>query len=261
MEFDATNSDFAAIAPPPSFQVVADVLRRRIALGVYFPGNPLPSERQLAEALGVGRSTIRAAIRILSDEGLVVTRRGRWGGTVVTEGGRGLREIASRPSDFRRDVREVFEFRLLVEPAAAAMGAERATDSELAQLIALAGLRPDTVAGYRAQDSRFHLAIAAMAGNQLVLNALEAARTEFFVWADAFFDTQWEPHLEVARTSHEQHEAIARAISARAASEAQELMRTHLLGAHEVFDRIVSEGRFLPQGERRGRAGVAQNAG
>jgi GntR family transcriptional regulator, transcriptional repressor for pyruvate dehydrogenase complex len=229
--------DLPAIAPPPSYQVVADVLRRRIALGVYFPGNPLPSERELAEVLGVGRATIRAAVRVLSDEGLVVTKRGRWGGTMVTEGGRRLRNIDR--SDLRRDVRDVFEFRLLVEPAAAQLAARRGAPAARRQLLALADEEPTSIAGYRAQDSRFHLGIASMAANRLLLSSLEAARADFFTWADAFYDTEWNPGLPPAHLSVLQHRAIARAIVDGKTEDAKVLMREHLEAAADVFQTIV----------------------
>jgi DNA-binding FadR family transcriptional regulator len=229
-----------AIAPQPSFQLVADVLRRRIALGVYTPDHPLPSERQLAEVFGVGRSTVRAAVRLLAQEGLVVTTRGRWGGTVVTEGGRGPRDFDLAAGDLVHEVREVFQFRLLVEPAAAALAAEQSTPDERENLVRLAGHRPDNVASYRALDSRFHLAIGAMAGNRLLQGSIEAARADFFIWADAFFDTEWHPQLNAARLSQRQHQRIADAICEQNSTLAASAMRAHLKAAVDVFDRIVS---------------------
>jgi GntR family transcriptional regulator, transcriptional repressor for pyruvate dehydrogenase complex len=234
--------DFPAIAPPPSHQVVADVLRRRIALGVYFPGRPLPSERQLAEVLGVGRATIRTAVRALSDEGLVVTKRGRWGGTTVTENGRQLRNVDRR--DLRHDVTEVFEFRLLVEPSAAELAAQRGATSARRQLLALADEDPTSIAGYRAQDSRLHLGIAAMSGNRLLLSSLEAARADFFMWADAFYDTEWNPDLPLAHQSVAEHRAIVRAIVDGKPRAAKTLMREHLEAAGEKIGKIVAARRL-----------------
>ena len=235
-----TENDTPAIAPQPSFQLVADVLRRRIALGVYTPDHPLPSERQLAEVLGVGRSTIRAAVRLLAEEGLVLTTRGRWGGTAVTEGGRGRRNLDLATDDRVRQVREVFQFRVLVEPAAAALAAKLGTTEQRAELVRLAMHEPDNVAAYRALDSRFHMAIGAMAGNRLLLNSIGAARADFFVWADAFFDTEWHPQMRAARLSQRQHQRIADAIRGQEGRPAAAFMRAHLKAAADVFDRIVS---------------------
>src|SRR5680860_826497 len=73
--------NLAPVRSPSSATLVADSLRRLIALGGLSPGERLPSERQLAETLHVGRDSIRAAMRTLNDEALVETRLGRRGGT------------------------------------------------------------------------------------------------------------------------------------------------------------------------------------
>ncbi|MFE5683020.1 winged helix-turn-helix domain-containing protein [Streptomyces sp. NPDC056512] len=56
-----------------SHAVVAEALRQRIALGGFGPGDRLPTERELSAAFGVGRNTVRQAVRELADEGLVTT--------------------------------------------------------------------------------------------------------------------------------------------------------------------------------------------
>src|SRR6202008_1239 len=95
-----------------------------------------------------------------------------------------------------------------------------------------------SIAGYRAQDSRFHLGIASMAANRLLLSSLEAARADFFTWADAFYDTEWNPRLPPAHLSVLQHRAIARAIVEGKTVEAGALMHEHLEAAAEGFPRI-----------------------
>src|SRR5215218_372844 len=109
----------------PAHTVVADRLRRSIALGEVLPGERLPSERSLAEGLRVSRLTVRAALRVLQDEGAIVTRRGATGGAFVT--------ARTAPIDEDR-VREVFEYRLAVETGAARLAAARRSESDLARL-------------------------------------------------------------------------------------------------------------------------------
>lgn len=65
----------------PRYRLLADELRRRILAGVIPPGTLLPSEAALMAEFGVARGTIREALRLLRDEGLVVTEHGR--GTIV----------------------------------------------------------------------------------------------------------------------------------------------------------------------------------
>ena len=71
------------------FETTVEQLATAIRLGVFVVGEQLPAERELAERLGVSRNTLREAIAALRDSGLVETRRGRSGGTVVTDAGHG----------------------------------------------------------------------------------------------------------------------------------------------------------------------------
>lgn len=70
----------------PKYQAVADELRREIALGSYADGQALMTEVELKERFGVSRQTVRQAISLLEDDGLVIRRRGS--GTYVTHGPR-----------------------------------------------------------------------------------------------------------------------------------------------------------------------------
>src|SRR3954467_13480261 len=71
-----------------AFESTVEHLATAIRLGVFTEGERLPSERDLAERLKVGRATLREAIGALRQAGLVRTRRGRSGGTVVVYRGR-----------------------------------------------------------------------------------------------------------------------------------------------------------------------------
>lgn len=69
--------------PEPFFEQIADVLTKRIEDGTYPPRRRIPSEYALAEEFGVSRPTVRAAIALLAEKGLVATSKGK--GTFVTE--------------------------------------------------------------------------------------------------------------------------------------------------------------------------------
>jgi GntR family transcriptional regulator len=69
--------------PVPLYTQLADILREMIAKGDLPPRSPLPSESYLQQEQGIARGTVRTAIGILRDEGLVVTISGR--GTYVKE--------------------------------------------------------------------------------------------------------------------------------------------------------------------------------
>lgn len=223
---------------------MADVLRRRIAFGAYAPGDRLPTERDLAQALGVGRMTVRSAVRSLSGEGLLETRRGRTGGTFVTER-RSIPNSALATRSSLGEVRETFEFRLALEPTVAAWCAAAASDDDRREIVRIAEQVPVSVAAYRALDSRFHVAIAGACGNTLARDAIRRAREEFFTWADAFFDVVWTPDLEMAMTSQREHVAIAHAIAAGDPDGARRLTSEHIRVSAADYEAIVA-GRGLP---------------
>ena len=72
-------------ASSPRHRLLAERLTTAIAVGAYSPGDRLPSERDLAELMGVSRVTVREAIRLVAGLGLLASVRGRDGGTFVTE--------------------------------------------------------------------------------------------------------------------------------------------------------------------------------
>src|SRR4029079_3166877 len=71
------------VATIPAYELVLEQLRRSIQLGHFLPGDKLPPERDLARQLGVSRTTVREAVRVLEGEGAVEIRRGSAGGIVL----------------------------------------------------------------------------------------------------------------------------------------------------------------------------------
>lgn len=129
-------------------------LKRDIVTTALAPGAPL-SESGLAERYKLGKAPIRAALARLAEEGLVrsAARRG-WQVTPVT----------------LRDVREVFELRLMLEPAAAAMAAGRVDEARLRALdrVVSAGYLPGDHAStliFLEANRDFHCIIAELSGN------------------------------------------------------------------------------------------------
>lgn len=73
------------MAKKPAYLTIADTLRSQIERREYAPGDRLPSERELVDDFGVARMTVRHALELLQDEGIIDRRRGRTGGTFVRE--------------------------------------------------------------------------------------------------------------------------------------------------------------------------------
>ncbi|MET0703456.1 MAG: FCD domain-containing protein [Mycobacterium sp.] len=117
------------------------------------PGDRIPSERDLAEQLGMSRPTIRIALSVLVGQGLLEQRMRS--GTFVAQ----------------VDRLELMEVRLLLEPPAAELAAERATGdavSRLAELVALAESAVNDPAQFARIDARIHDQVARMAGNTVL---------------------------------------------------------------------------------------------
>ena len=228
-----------------SHVLVADVLRRRIALGGFVSGERLPAERDLAETLGIGRMTLRRAIQMLAEEGLVFTTRGRSGGTFVS--GQSpvpaaqRRRIAARQ---RARLDQSMEFRLAVEPAAAGLCAERATARERRGLERLLTAEAGSLESYHRLDSEFHLAVAAGSHNDLLAEAIERVRADFFLTANALWvNVDWartRGHDELAgRLFRDDHAAVAESIADGDAAAARERMAEHLLATGEQFRTLL----------------------
>ncbi|MFF4760723.1 FadR/GntR family transcriptional regulator [Streptomyces sp. NPDC001292] len=226
---------------PPSWEVVTDILRKRIALGGFEPGSRLPTERDLATALGVGRNTVRQAVRQLAEEGLVVTTHGRSGGTRVrSASSAAVQERAAVAADFRATIRDYMEYRQTIEPAAASLAALRGSTADRRALVRMLDEEVADLGAYHRVDSRFHLAIAAAGGNEVLCEAVERARTEMFVranslWLDSDWSVVYRGGQDLAQVFRNEHRAIALAILAGDAEGAEARMREHLADSCNQF--------------------------
>lgn len=160
----------------PAYRQVSDQLRQKILTGDLQPGARLPNETEMSTLFGVSRSTVREALRELSSQTLVTTKRGVGGGTFVAtpdpahvaqylEASLGL---MSASEDVTVD--ELLEFRHLLEVPAAGLAAERRTDEDLevlAEVLEVEAARTPAETlfeGHRA----FHQTLLEASGNGLL---------------------------------------------------------------------------------------------
>ena len=216
-------------------QVVVERLRHAIHLGSYLPGEKLPSERVLAQQLGVSRMTVREAIRALRDEGYVSSRRGSAGGITVLDQAGDVSRL--RPVLLARmpELDDAFEFRVAVEGAAARLAAHRRTKHDLARLRDAYQEMEQGIqtARFRAADNRFHLAVADAARNRVMRQAIENVRAITWVPIDRVL-------CRVFTSAHDHHAQILAAIEDRDAAGAEEAVVAHIQRAqrdlHEILD-------------------------
>ena len=156
----------------PGYEVVAGEILRHIATHGLRPGDRILTETELARKLGVSRTQVREAVKMLSALGRVSVRKGV--GVLVAEPTpRAIQESFSRflPVDLE-DVYSLFELRRLLEAETVRLAANRATPLELRR-IQLAveqcdgAARNDDYADFRSADIEFHCAISSASHNSL----------------------------------------------------------------------------------------------
>ncbi len=158
-------------------QRTAEILSNKIRVEqVYMPGDKLPNENVLSEELGVSRTTLREAIRTLVSEGLLVVRRGL--GTFVNETLEQYAEGALNVDDvlqMKVTLKDLYEARMIIEPAAAALAAVRASDEEIDEILRLGDVVQAEIKRHPKGDKRiqsetdFHGAIMRASHNDFLI--------------------------------------------------------------------------------------------
>lgn len=229
-----------------AWQVVLGRIESDLACGVLKPGDHLASERALATELGVGRSSVREAVRVLEVLGLLRTQTGSGptSGAVITaapsDGMSVLIRLQVAAQGFR--VTDVVRTRLLLETAVIGELAHVAVPDLTEADALLAAMDDDahTSAEFLALDAQFHLALAAAAGNQVVTATMAGLRTsiEGYVLAGAAQLSAWSP---VAARLRAEHRAIMGSVRAHDAVAARQRLHDHITGYYaETFPHDAS---------------------
>ncbi|PZF56174.1 GntR family transcriptional regulator [Curtobacterium sp. MCBD17_034] len=206
--------------------VVAHQLVQLLTAGDLAPGSRLPSERILAERIGVGRSAVREALAALEILGIVQIRPGSGtylqGGTsdlLPTTLSWGLMLASNR-------TQELLEIRSSLERTAATLAAVRATDAELDRLeeyLDRQGRHLDDAEAFIDADVRFHVHIARIAGNEVLADLLQSLRSLLRVWVDRGVRT-----VAGAEAAYEEHRRVFEAMRSRDAAGTERAMGTHM---------------------------------
>jgi GntR family transcriptional repressor for pyruvate dehydrogenase complex len=218
---------------PGASAAVMDAICRRIRERVYEPGDRLPSERDLAEALSVSRPTMREAIQSLATLNILDVRRGS--GIYVGELNA---ELVLQPVLVALELtqptaKSLFEVRLALEPLAASLAAKNAQEDHLASMRACVRSLPQgelTARRVLTLDTRLHRLIVEASGNELLLGLVASLDT---LALKSRQRTVHEPG--VIDRSLKDHRAIVRAIESRDREAAEAAMRRHLERLERVY--------------------------
>ena len=220
------------------YKQVADQIEEWIVADSLKPGERLPGERELAERMGVSRTVVREAIRVLSVQGLVRVKPGC--GTYVQQ--LSAKSAAASVELFLKlrrspeSFKDIHEVRRMMEVEAAGLAARRATEQDLSSLkAALDGMvaYQETPERYVEYDLEFHVALATASHNELfgVLFAPVAGPVEDIVQISFH-----EPGAVKGGLIH--HRNIFDQVIRRDPDGAPQAMRDHLLHAQNLVETV-----------------------
>ena len=234
----ALKAIFKPVHPPTTFEETVERLGTAIRLGLLVPGTQLPPERDLAEQLGISRSTLRQALTTLVQSGHLVSLRGRAGGTFVAQepplgqnvGGEVLGEEA----------RAVLDYRVAVETGATVLAAERAQDRDLDRLLDFT----DRMEGasrfgdYRRADVRFHIGVAEASHSPRLVTAMTEVQGQMSDLIARIAHPE-----EVLTRANDQHRRLVALLRRRDVGRAVRVMRDHMDGTEHILAGLLPERR------------------
>lgn len=234
---------FQPIRPKKISEEIVEQIKALIAKGELKPGDRLPSERELADMLGVSRPSVRESIMVLEAMGFLEARQG--GGTYV----RALTEasifnplaklVENKEPELLRALAEV---RMGLESWSAYLAARRATEQDLAEMRRLYAVMEKQAAsgGWSPEvDAQFHYAITSASHNSLQMHVLDSIHSLFHATIQValmeFY--QQEGHIQLLLTHHRE---IMEAIATHDPELARQKMMVHLEMVEDKMAQLLS---------------------
>ncbi|RSS38764.1 FadR/GntR family transcriptional regulator [Streptomyces sp. WAC08241] len=209
------------------FEEALEQILQVVRLGLVPDGERLPAERELADRMGISRVTLREVLKVLQEQGLVESRRGRYGGTFVLPRVRTGDEDELRRRIASVDMEDTLRFREVLEVGAAGLCAAHGLDAPGAGRLrsALAATHDAPLGDYRRQDTLLHLTLAELSGSPTLTAQYAAVRATVNDLLDCI-------PLLVRNLEHSQHQhtALVEAVLDGDADAAREVMREHCAG-------------------------------
>lgn len=233
----ANFSDFKKITTNFSGNItknVAKYLRHLILTHKLQSGEGFPREDLFCVELGVGRSSLREAYKILELEGLI-TRTKR--GTYINEKSKFI--SFSPPTTIKlSDINDLIEFRAMVEVELAGLAAERATNKQienLQRLLASMFSHQDDLTMLSYYDMQFHIEIGHASHNSLLINTMHSVLNTLAKGIYNAFHVDTKTNVQQAL---QYHENILFSIQQKDKAMARNIMRSHIQSAAEHMKRI-----------------------
>jgi len=209
---------------------VVAFVRRLVDRGRVGPGDRLPTERQLATAIGVSRPTVRSGLRALAAMGIIRSRQGS--GTYISD----VPALATEPLSLLAALHgftgdQMYEARRVLEVAAAGLAADRATPEQIASMadeVASLFERMDDPLRFLNHDITFHRIVAEACGNPIIGTLVDAVSALYYERRRRTAERASDRNLMDAAAAHRR---IYQAIRARDSELARIAMHDHLVQA------------------------------
>jgi GntR family transcriptional repressor for pyruvate dehydrogenase complex len=225
---------------------IIENVKEKIISGELKPGDQLPSETKLSEMFGVGRGTIREALKVMFYLGLIDRNSSR--NTFVTENAREKAIMRDFFDQFegQRDAFEMIEVRKIIEPAAAALAAARRDDDLVRKLEKeFDSMEHDSqnVEAFIDDDSRFHQLVFAGTGNNIIIELMQSIQSAL----KSEQATVLHESSLIRPRSLEFHKKLLKCIKDGDAEKARKVMLDHILDVETEMVEIAKTEKSTPR--------------
>src|SRR3954447_4353418 len=245
-----TRSVFEPVRTRRTFEEAAEQIAEKVRQGQLRVGDKLPGERALATQMEISRPTLREAVKVLVDAGLLAVRRGPGGGMFVASDVVPVELVRQRSPMRVGEVASVLEARRLLEPRVAQLAAVRATDDDFAALqrsidamaeILKAGYAPSDEDRFLQLDVQFHLALARAGGNPTVETLMRALFRQLEIARDMAMHAPAVPEWTI-----DIHERTLAAVRSGDLAEVEVVMDEHLAQLERTWEQESARALVRP---------------
>ncbi|MBT8352394.1 MAG: FadR family transcriptional regulator [Deltaproteobacteria bacterium] len=225
---------FRAAKQSRIFQDIVDQIQEAILSGSIKSGEMLPSERELKEMFQTSRGTLREALRVLEQKGLIQIKLGVGGGAMIKTAnteqiGESL-DILIRSQ--KVSLSHLCEFREGVEGDVVALAAERATNADikrLKELLKEAKRHAEKGGSHRDPflevDKKIHLALSQISRNPIYISVLKMVHNNIHSYLDSFLHMEKRELMENYQDLYDMVQALEKGDAAKSKSIAQSHVR------------------------------------
>jgi GntR family transcriptional regulator, transcriptional repressor for pyruvate dehydrogenase complex len=241
---------FEPVRTRRTFEEAAEQIAEKVRAGELRAGDKLPGERTLAAQMEISRPTLREAIKVLADAGLLLVRRGPGGGMFVASDVVPVELVRQRSTMRLGEVASVLEARRLLEPRVAQLAAVRAADADFLALqrsidsareIVERGYTPEDEDRFLQLDVQFHLALARATGNPTVETLMRALIRQLEIARDMAMHLPVVPEWTV-----DIHERTLAAVRSGDLVEVDAVMDEHLGQLERTWEKETARALIRP---------------